>query len=169
MMSGISGMGGMMGGMRPDPQQMFNRMDKDGSAGVDKAELSAMAEKVAERTGNEIDVDSLMETYDGDGDGVLSQVETESAMESIKEQMGPPPEGGGPKGPPPEGGRKVGGEEESTGVYGADGSEEQSLIDQLLASLSEASDEEEQEEIVQEWIQTLKGENPFYTPVNTIV
>jgi hypothetical protein len=169
MMSGISGMSGMMGGMRPDPQQMFNRLDSDGSASVDKDELSAMAEEVADRTGNEIDVDSLMESYDGDGDGVLSQEEAESAMESIKEQMGPPPEGGGPKGPPHGGGGMAGGEEESTGLYGADGTEEQSLVDQLLGSLAEASDEEEQEEIVQEWIQTLKGENQSYSPVDTIV
>ena len=36
MMSGASGMSGMMASMRPDPQQMFNRMDKDGNAGIDK-------------------------------------------------------------------------------------------------------------------------------------
>ncbi len=35
MMSGISSMSGMMGSMRPDPQQMFNRMDRDGSASLD--------------------------------------------------------------------------------------------------------------------------------------
>ncbi len=44
-MSGISGMSGMMGGMRPDPQQIFNRMNKDGSASIDKDELSAMTKK----------------------------------------------------------------------------------------------------------------------------
>ena len=163
MMSGISGMGGMMGGMRPDPQQMFNRVDKDNSGGFDKNELNVMAEKIAERTGKAIDVDSLMEAYDGDGDGVLSQVEAESAMESIKEQMGPPPNdgpaaGGGPPPPP---------QEEHSGVHGANGEEGSSLIDQLLESLSGVSDEEEQEKIVQEWIQTLKGENQSYAPVNT--
>ena len=93
MMSGISSMGGMMNGMRQGPQQMFNRMDKDGSAGIDKDELNAMAEKVAERTGNEIDVDSVMEEHDGDGDGLLNQEEAQSAMESLKGQMGPPPAG----------------------------------------------------------------------------
>jgi hypothetical protein len=54
MMSGISGMGGMMGGMRPDPQQIFNRVDKDGNGGLDESELGAMADKIAERTGKEI-------------------------------------------------------------------------------------------------------------------
>lgn len=163
MMSGVSG----MGGMRPEPQQMFNRMDKDGSAGIDKDELSAMAEKVAERTGNEIDVDSLMEKYDGDGDGVLSEDETQSAMESIKDQMGPPPKGK-PMGPPPGGGGEKPGQEGS-GVYGQDGVSDQSLVSELLESLSEASDEEDQEEIVQKWVQTLKGENQSYSPVDTRV
>jgi Ca2+-binding EF-hand superfamily protein len=55
MMSGISGVGDMMGGMRPDPQQMFNRVDKDGSGGIDGSELSTMAEKIGERTGIEIE------------------------------------------------------------------------------------------------------------------
>jgi Ca2+-binding EF-hand superfamily protein len=95
MMSGISGMGGMMGGMRPDPQQIFNRVDKDGNGGLDESELGAMADKIAERTGKEIDVDSLMEEYDGDGDGVLNQDETQTAMESLKEKMGPPIQHGG--------------------------------------------------------------------------
>jgi len=81
MMSGISGMSGMMGGMRPDPQQMFNRMDKDGNAGIDKDELSAMTEKMAEASGTEIDVVSLMEEFDGDEDGILNQDETHAAME----------------------------------------------------------------------------------------
>lgn len=163
MMSGISGMTGMTGGMRPDPQQMFNRLDKDGSAGVDKDELSAMAEKMAERTGTEIDVDSLMEEFDGDGDGVLSQDETKAAMDSLKEQMGPPPNGG-PKaggGPPPQ--------EEASSVYGQDGVESQSGIDSLLEALYEAEDEEDEESIIQEWIQTLKGENQSYFPVDTRV
>lgn len=85
MMSGISGMGTMMGGMRPAPQQMFNRMDKDGSSGIDKDEWSAVTEKMASESGTEIDVDGLMEEFDGDGDGVLNQEETHAAMESLVE------------------------------------------------------------------------------------
>ena len=166
MMSGISGMSPMRGGMRPDPQQMFNRMDKNGSSGIDKDELSAMTEKMAEASGTEIDVDSLMAEYDGDGDGVLNQDETHAAMESLKEQMGPPPNGGpgaggGAPPPPPQ--------EETSNVYGQDGVESQSTIDQLLDALSESADEEEADGIVQAWIQALKGENPSYSPVDTRV
>lgn len=163
MMSGISGMSGMMGGMRPDPQQMFNRMDKDGSAGIDKDELSAMTEKMAEASGTEIDVVSLMEEFDGDEDGILNQDETHAAMESLKEQMGPPPNGGpgaggGPPPPQPQ--------EETSSVYGKDGVESQSTIDQLLDALSESEDEEEEDGIVPAWIQALKGENQTYSPVD---
>ena len=161
MMSGISGMNGMAGGMRPDPQQMFNRLDRDGSTGLDKDELNTMAEKVAERTGNEIDVDSLMETYDGDGDGVLNEEEANNAMESLRDQMGPPPG----EGPPPGGGRP---EQADADTYGKDGVSAQNMINQLLESLSAAEDEDETDEITQQWIATLKGENTGYTPIDTV-
>ena len=158
-------MGSMMGGMRPDPQQMFNRMDKDGSAGIDKDELSAMTEKMADASGTEIDVVSLMAEFDGDGDGILNQDETHAAMESLKAQMGPPPNGGpgaggGPPPPP---------QEEASGVYGQDGVASQSTIDQLIDALSESEDEEDENGIVQAWIRTLKGENKSYFPVDTRV
>ena len=154
MMSGISGIGGMMGGMRPDPQQMFNRVDKDGSGGIDGSELSAMAEKISERTGSEIDVDSLMEEYDGDGDGVLNQDETRAVMDSFKEEMGPPPP-------------KPGGMNQGAGVYGSSGTESESSVDQLLESLSESEDEEEATGIIQQWLETLQGNNDSYNPIDT--
>jgi hypothetical protein len=162
MMSGISGMSGMTGGMRPDPQQVFNRMDKDGSAGIDKDELSAMTEKMADLSGTEIDVVSLMEEFDGDADGILNQDETHAAMESLKEQMGPPPNGGpgAGGGPPPQP------QEETSSVYGKDGVESGSTIDQLLDALSDSEDEDEEEGVVQAWIQALKGENQSYSPVD---
>ncbi len=49
---------------------------------------------MAEASGTELDVDILMEEFDRDGDGVLNQEETHAAMESLKEQMGTPPNGG---------------------------------------------------------------------------
>lgn len=153
MMAGISGMGGMMGGMRPDQQQMFNRVDKDGSGGIDKEELGTMAEKIAERTGNEIDVDSLIEEYDGDGDGVLNQDETQAAMESLREEMGPPPQPGGMN--------------QGAGVYGQDGADSENSFSQLLEALSESKDEEDAEGIVQEWLETLQGNNDSYNPIDT--
>jgi Ca2+-binding EF-hand superfamily protein len=163
MMSGVSGMSGMMPGMRPDPQQMFNRIDTDGSAGIDADELSAVTEKMAEHSGNSINAENLMAEFDEDGDGVLNQEETHNAMESLKEQMGPPPPLGGPMamGDPP----CMGG----CGRYADDASGAQSFVDQMLASLSESSEGEDTAEVLQEWLQTLKGDNPSYAPIDTLI
>jgi Ca2+-binding EF-hand superfamily protein len=161
MMSGVSGMSGMMPGMRPDPQEMFNRMDTDGSAGIDADELSSAMEKMAEHSGNSIDAESLMAEFDEDGDGVLNEEETHNAMESLKEQMGPPPPMGGPMamGDPP----CMGG----CGRYDDEAGEAQSLVDQMLASLSESSESEDTAEVLQEWLQTLNGDTPSYAPIDT--
>jgi len=154
MMSGISGMDGMMGGMRPDPQPMFNRVDKDGSGGIDKDEWNVRAEKIAERTGNEIDGDSLMEAYDGDGDGVLNRDETHAAMQSLRETMGPPA--------PPQGG----GMNRGAGGYGQNGAESETSIDQLLEALSDSEDAEAAKGVIQECLETLQGKNVSYNPVD---
>lgn len=156
MMSGISGMSGMMGGMRPDPQQMFNRTDKDGSGGIDSSEFNAMADKIAEDTGIEIDAESLMAEYDGDGDGVLNQDETDAVMQSLRDELGPPP--------PPAGG----GMNQGAGVYGQDGAADESSFSQLLEALSESEDEEDATGIIQEWMATLQGENESYNPIDTL-
>lgn len=165
MMSGISGVGGMMGGMRPNPQQMFNRMDGDGNGGIDQNELSAITEKMAEQSGTEIDVASVMEAFDSDQDGLLSQEESQSAMESMHGQVGPPPP------PPPKGGMEgpmAMGSMSNQAVSEAysQNDDEQSTIDQLLESLSETDDESEKSGIVQEWLETLRGNNQSYSPVD---
>jgi phage shock protein A len=168
MMSGVSGMSGMMPGMRPDPQEMFNRMDTDGSAGIDADELNSVTEKMAEHSGNSIDAESLMAEFDEDGDGVLNEEETHNAMESLKEQMGPPPP------PPPMGGPMAMGDPPcmgGCGRYEDEASEAQSLVDQVLASLSESSDSESEDtaEVLQEWLQALNGDNPTYAPIDTLI
>jgi len=163
MMSGISGVGGMMGGMRPNPQQMFNRMDGDGNGGIDQNELSAITTQMAEQSGTEIDVAGVMEAFDSDQDGLLSQEESQSAMESLHEQLGPPP-------PPPMGGMEGPGagsmSNQAVSEAYSQSDEDQSTIDQLLESLSETDDEDEKSSIVQEWLQTLQGNNPSYSPVD---
>jgi hypothetical protein len=164
MMSGISGVGGMMGGMRPNPQQMFNRMDGDGNGGIDQNELSAITEKMAEQSGIEIDVASVMEEFDSDQDGLLSQEESQSAMESLHEQVGPPP-------PPPMGGMegpmKTGAmSNQAVSEAYSQNDDDQSAINALIESLSETDDEAEKSGIVQEWLQTLMGNNQSYSPVD---
>ncbi|MDJ0784905.1 MAG: EF-hand domain-containing protein [Desulfosarcinaceae bacterium] len=161
MISGISGLSSMMSGMRADPQQMFNRVDKDGNAGIDTDELGALTEKLGELTGTSIDAESIMAEFDGDGDGVLTQEEMKGAMESFKDQMGRPPMGG----------PMANGSLPNTNdydFYSRGGDESQSLVDQLLASLSESDEEESQQSLTQEWLQTLKGENPSYSAVDLL-
>ena len=165
MMSGISGVGGMMGGMRPNPQQMFNRMDGDGNGGIDQNELSAITAEMAEHSGTAIDVAGVMEEFDSDQDGLLSQEESQSAMERLHEQMGPPPP------PPPMGGMagpmKMGTmSNQAVSEAYSQNDDDPSTIDQLLESLSETDDEAEKSGIVQEWLQTLMGNNQSYSPVD---
>lgn len=89
-------------GNRSSPQEMFNKIDQDGSGDLDQTEFSVLAEKISEATGQEVDVEELFATYDADGDGVLNQEETDTAMEANRPQ-GPPPEMmAGMQGPPPD-------------------------------------------------------------------
>lgn len=98
-----------MSGMRsrPDPSQMFAKVDQNSDGGLDQSEFQSLADKISEKTGESIDAASVFASHDADQDGVLSQDETESVMEAYK-PAGPPP-GGMPMGgqmknmgPPPE-------------------------------------------------------------------
>ena len=78
---------------RPDPAEKFQNLDADGSGTLDKTELSELAKELSKMTGKTLDIDASITTYDADGDGALSQEETDTMM---RETMGPPPTGGGP-------------------------------------------------------------------------
>lgn len=84
-------------GGHPDPAAIFNKVDQDGSGGLDQTEFQTLAGKISEATGREVDVEELFATYDGNGDGVLNEEETQAAMEANR-PAGPPP-GGGMMGP----------------------------------------------------------------------
>ena len=66
---------------------MFNKMDADGSGGLDKDELSGLAQKISEDTGEETTSQSLIDKYDENGDGVLSADELQAMMEDLKPQQ----------------------------------------------------------------------------------
>ena len=70
----MQGMKGSGGGER------FNKLDTDGNGGIDQAELQGMADKISEKTGKEINVTELSETYDADGNGLLGQDEMQTMM-----------------------------------------------------------------------------------------
>lgn len=76
---------------RPDPAEMFKKIDTDGDGGISRKELDAMAKEMANRTGNTLDTSEAITTYDTDGDSLLSQDEMGTMMMALRESMGPPP------------------------------------------------------------------------------
>lgn len=84
---------------RPDPGDMFNKVDSDGSGGISQSELETFVQDISSRTGGSIDTTDAVLTYDADEDGELSQDE----LKSFTEDNMPPPSavmgmghGGGP-------------------------------------------------------------------------
>ncbi len=81
-------------------------IDQDEDKTLSAEELSGFTEEYSKRTGTELDITSLMETYDNDGDGALNESEQEAmngdkALEQLlfpvnhkmfrNFRMGPPP------------------------------------------------------------------------------
>lgn len=93
MTSSISSMGSYMSQMNAHAMHqrrddLFNKIDSDGSGGLDKAEFSDFAKKLSEQSGNSLNVEDIFSTYDADGDGALSKTEMDSF---IKESAPTPP------------------------------------------------------------------------------
>ncbi|MBI5578077.1 MAG: EF-hand domain-containing protein [Deltaproteobacteria bacterium] len=95
--------GGMQAGMAagsmppppPDFGQMFDDTDADADGSIDQSEMQTLADKIAENSGQTIDVEDLFSQYDSDSDGKLSEDEAKAAMESLG---GPPRQAGGMQG-----------------------------------------------------------------------
>ena len=125
-----------------DRVDIFSKTDEDGSGGLDQTEFQALADKISEATGEEVDVESLFATYDEDGDGVLSQEETDAAMEANRPE-GPPPGGmtggmGGMQGgAPPDPSQMFTDADEDE-----DGSLDETEFDTLAEIISEATGED---------------------------
>ena len=122
-------MGGMqaMGMAPPDKEEMFSSIDTDGNGEVSESELTAFAEKLADDTGFELNLDEAMATYDTDGNSELSQEEMDTMMQA--EMPAPPP-------PPPV-------SEEALAAYGQNSGEDD-LLSSLLSMLSGSADSEEE-------------------------
>ena len=139
-MSGKMTQGGAMG-VPPDPSEMFDTVDIDGSGGVDQSEFQTLADKISEATGEEVDVEELFSTYDADGDGTLSEEETQTAMEANRPE-GPPPGGmggmGGMQGGPPPDSSQI----FSDADEDEDGSLDATEAETLAEMISQATDEE---------------------------
>lgn len=162
MISGISSSSDMWSQMSirstKSREQMFNRMDQDGSGGINKNELSAVLEKMSEKTGTTVDNDQLFSQYDSDGDQELSQDETKNLMESLRpevSQLGGMQamqgmmgmggmgmggmQGGMPPGPPPDS-EKMFQEIDTDSSGGVSQSELQALLDETKSSTGQATD-----------------------------
>jgi Ca2+-binding EF-hand superfamily protein len=74
---------------RPDPAEMFSKVDTDGSGGISQTELESLITNMSNKTGKSVDSTNGVKTYDKDGNGELSQDELKSFMEATM----PPPGG----------------------------------------------------------------------------
>jgi Ca2+-binding EF-hand superfamily protein len=120
-------MGGMqaMGMAPPDKEEMFSSIDTDGNGEVSESELTTFAEKLAEDTGFELNLDEAIATYDTDGDNALSEEEMDTMMQA--EMPAPPPPVS----------------EEALAAYGQNTGEDD-LISTLLSMLSGSADSDEE-------------------------
>jgi Ca2+-binding EF-hand superfamily protein len=76
----------------PPPPPPEANIDTDGDDAWSLEELQAYADFSSSELGVELDIDSIMETYDTDGDGVINADERVSLMEDNALQMPEPPE-----------------------------------------------------------------------------
>jgi Ca2+-binding EF-hand superfamily protein len=75
---------------RTDPAQKLKELDTDSNGGLDKTELSSMAQDLSKMTGQTLKADDMMTTYDTNNDGLLSQDEVGKMMQQVL----PPPNAG---------------------------------------------------------------------------
>ncbi len=125
--------GSGMQGPPPPPKgnDVFQVGDSNGDGIISADELTAITEGVAEVTGNSIDVESALSSYDANSDGGLSGEELLEMLTqqgfSVPEQMPPPP--------PPQSA------EQAAAAYGQNSGDDQ--ISQLLELLQSGDSEEE--------------------------
>jgi len=83
---------------KPDPAEMFKKVDTDGSGGISQSELDTLAKKISSHTGQTMDTENAISTYDTDGNGELSSKEMDAFMRSTMQQgMGHMGMQGGPE------------------------------------------------------------------------
>ena len=63
------------------PAEMFNKVDTDRSGGISQTELETLAESISGKTGQTIDTEDAVSTYDTDGDRELSDEELRAFLD----------------------------------------------------------------------------------------
>jgi Ca2+-binding EF-hand superfamily protein len=76
---------------RPSPEEMYKKLDSDGSGGLNASELDAWATDFKSMTGQTIDTAKAISTYDANGDGEISKTEMDTMMKALHEKSGGPP------------------------------------------------------------------------------
>jgi Ca2+-binding EF-hand superfamily protein len=71
---------------RPNQDEMFKKLDSDGSGGLNQSELDAMAKNISSMTGQTIDTKNAISTYDANGDGQLDKTEMDTMMKATMEK-----------------------------------------------------------------------------------
>lgn len=69
------------------PPNPFARLDADGSGSLSAQELQAMAQRIAEHTGQQVTGEQLLAQLDSDGDGAVSNAEMSSHRRSMQDQV----------------------------------------------------------------------------------
>lgn len=69
---------------RPHP---FAKLDTDGSGGLSASELSAMAERISQRSGQVVTGEQLLGQLDRDGDSQVSRAELDQGRASMQQQV----------------------------------------------------------------------------------
>ncbi len=88
-------------GIKPPPpsQELIAKADMDESGTLSKAEWQSITDEISQIHNISLNAEELLEQFDEDGDGVLSESEAQNALAGIADQLGlkpPPPP------PPPE-------------------------------------------------------------------
>jgi Ca2+-binding EF-hand superfamily protein len=140
-MSGISGISGYtnysytqampMAQGRKGKDDLFTKIDSDGSGKVSQAELEAFTSKMSQVTGATAEAGDFS-TYDADGDGELSEEELQSFLDANRPQQPPMGMMGMPPGPSPE-------EMFSQADTDGSGGLGQDEIDVLVSTISQAT------------------------------
>ncbi len=98
MVSSIGGSSSMLHAMyakniqpKVSPEEKFSELDTDGDAVLSASELKVVAEEVAARSGQSLNIDEMITSYDVDGDAMLDQSEMDTMMQDVMENVAPPP------------------------------------------------------------------------------
>ncbi len=72
---------------KPDLSDIYAETDSDGNGTIDSDEAQSLATMINEATDQELSGQDLISSYDEDGDGVLNETETITALEDNQPQM----------------------------------------------------------------------------------